>query len=66
MFGDLPAEGAAEEPYEESLPPVPAARLLGPAPGTVAELVEEVAALVNSGSREVDVHQVPDPALHCS
>ncbi|MGW4230821.1 DUF7825 domain-containing protein [Streptomyces sp. NPDC004980] len=53
VFGDLPAEGAAEGPYEESLPPVPAARLLGTAPATVAELVEEVAALVNSGSREV-------------
>ncbi|MFD9540199.1 DUF6493 family protein [Streptomyces sp. NPDC060022] len=52
VFGDLLDEGPAEEPYEEALPPVPAARLVGPAPGTVAELVEEVAALVNSGSRE--------------
>ncbi|MGW3799048.1 DUF6493 family protein [Streptomyces clavifer] len=57
VFGDLLGEGPAEEPYEESLPPVPTARRLAPAPETVAELVEEVAALVHSGTREVDLFE---------
>ncbi|MGW3655588.1 DUF6493 family protein [Streptomyces sp. NPDC005151] len=52
VFGDLLDARPPAEPYEEMLPPVPAPRRLEPAPETTAELVEEVVALVRSGSRE--------------
>ncbi|MFD9424523.1 MULTISPECIES: DUF6493 family protein [unclassified Streptomyces] len=57
LFGDLPEETADSGPYEELLPPAPALRRLEPAPESVAELVEEVAALVKSGSRETTVFE---------
>ncbi|MDF6041114.1 DUF6493 family protein [Streptomyces sp. JH14] len=53
VFGNLLAAAPPTEPHEELLPPVSAPRLLEPAPQTPAELVEEVVALVRSGSRDV-------------
>ncbi|MFF1834542.1 DUF6493 family protein [Streptomyces sp. NPDC058231] len=53
VFGDRLLARSPEEPYEEMLPPVPSPRRLEPAPETIAELVEEVVALVRSGSREL-------------
>ncbi|MET8124052.1 DUF6493 family protein [Streptomyces sp. NPDC005231] len=53
VFGDLLVATPQTEPYMELLPPAPAPRRLEPAPETLAELVEEVVALVRSGSREV-------------
>ncbi|MET7857424.1 DUF6493 family protein [Streptomyces sp. NPDC005318] len=53
VFGDLLVAAPPAQPYEELLPPAPAPRLLEPAPQTPAELVEEVVALVRSGSRDV-------------
>ncbi|MEV7870749.1 DUF6493 family protein [Streptomyces sp. NPDC088124] len=44
IFGDIPSAGAA--PYVEILPPVPERVALAPAPADLAELVEEVAALI--------------------
>ncbi|MFJ3278531.1 DUF7824 domain-containing protein [Streptomyces halstedii] len=52
LFGDLPADDEPPVPYEETLPPVPEPRPLGAAASTVAELVEEVSALIKSRSRE--------------
>ncbi|MFE3736935.1 DUF6493 family protein [Streptomyces sp. NPDC059134] len=46
VFGELPE--ADEPPYEEILPPVPEPVRLAPAPADLAELVEEVAALIAS------------------
>ncbi|MFE1364162.1 DUF6493 family protein [Streptomyces anulatus] len=51
LFGDLVEEEAAEV-YEEFLPPAPVLRRHDPAPETVAELVEEVAARVKSHASE--------------
>ncbi|NDZ57106.1 hypothetical protein G3I47_07450 [Streptomyces anulatus] len=51
LFGDLAAEEAAQA-YEEFLPPAPVLRRHDPAPETVAELVEEVAARVKSHASE--------------
>ncbi|MFF6909780.1 DUF6493 family protein [Streptomyces sp. NPDC012389] len=50
LFGTAGEEAPEDGPYEELLPPVPALSLLDPAPQTVAELVEEVAAQVKSRS----------------
>ncbi|MCX4781908.1 DUF6493 family protein [Streptomyces sp. NBC_01264] len=47
-----PAEDAA--PYREILPPPPVPAPLAPAPGTVAETVELVAAVVNSRTKKVE------------
>ncbi|QXE38013.1 hypothetical protein KQY30_31065 [Streptomyces sp. GMY02] len=47
VFGELPAE-PEPVPYEEILPPVPVPAHLAPAPAGIAELVEEVVALVVS------------------
>ncbi|MHC3463881.1 DUF7825 domain-containing protein [Streptomyces flavovirens] len=52
LFGDLLDGERQAPPYEEALPPVPALRPLGAAVATVSELVEEVAALVKTGSLE--------------
>jgi hypothetical protein len=49
----LEARGALPEPYEETLPPVPAAVRLAPAPASPAELAAETGALL--ATREVDV-----------
>ncbi|MEU1556810.1 DUF6493 family protein [Streptomyces scabiei] len=43
-----PAAWAESEPYRELLPPVPSPTRLAPAPGTAAELAEEVSALLAS------------------
>ncbi|MFI1226404.1 MULTISPECIES: DUF6493 family protein [unclassified Streptomyces] len=48
LFGDLVEEEPAAGPYEEFLPPPPGLRRHEAAPGTVAELVEEVAAGVKA------------------
>ncbi|MFE2293068.1 DUF6493 family protein [Streptomyces sp. NPDC059452] len=50
LFGTVTEEAPADGPYEELLPPVPALFRLDPAPQTVAELVEEVAAQLKSRS----------------
>ncbi|MEU0161434.1 DUF6493 family protein [Streptomyces sp. NPDC006261] len=51
LFGTVGGEAsAAGRPYEELLPPVPVLSRLDPAPGSVAELVEEVAAQLKSRS----------------
>ncbi|MFF9350370.1 DUF6493 family protein [Streptomyces sp. NPDC014734] len=44
-FGDLPDDRSPVEPYEETLPPPPVLRPLGPTPVTLPELVEEVVVL---------------------
>ncbi|MFD8197101.1 hypothetical protein [Streptomyces wuyuanensis] len=52
VFGEqLDPATSVDAPYEEVLPPVPAARVLKPAPDSVAETVEPVAALTNSHPR---------------
>ncbi|WP_406379716.1 DUF6493 family protein [Streptomyces sp. NBC_01618] len=53
VFGELPDEQSAAEPYEELLPPAPALRRLEPALATLPELVEEVAVLAKSASAEI-------------
>ncbi|MFH9691177.1 DUF6493 family protein [Streptomyces sp. NPDC017413] len=58
LFGG-PAEEEAPEAYQEFLPPVPVLRRQQPAPGTVAELVEEVAARVKAHASE---HWIPSSA----
>lgn len=50
LFGAVGEEASADGPYEELLPPVPVLSRLDPAPGSVAELVEEVAAQLRSRS----------------
>ncbi|MEV4879983.1 DUF6493 family protein [Streptomyces cyaneofuscatus] len=50
LFGAEGAEDAVDGPYEELLPPVPVLSRLDPAPGSVAELVEGVAAQLKSRS----------------
>ncbi|MFF3093533.1 DUF6493 family protein [Streptomyces cyaneofuscatus] len=50
LFGTVGEEASADGPYEELLPPVPVLSRLDPAPGSVAELVEEVAAQLKSRS----------------
>lgn len=54
VFGDL-WEEEPEAAYEEVLPPPPALRPLGPPPGSVAELTEEVTALLLRSDPEEDV-----------
>lgn len=51
VFGDL-LEDEPEAAYEEVLPPPPALRPLGPPPGSVAELTEEVTAALLSRDAE--------------
>ncbi len=51
LFGGL-VEAVPQETYEEFLPPAPVLRHHDPAPETVAELVEEVAARVKSPASE--------------
>ncbi|WP_405986781.1 DUF6493 family protein [Streptomyces sp. NBC_00872] len=51
VFGE-PAPEPDPVPYEEILPPVPVPARLAPAPAGLAELVEEVVALVVSSERE--------------
>ncbi|MEU5822977.1 DUF6493 family protein [Streptomyces sp. NPDC047803] len=51
VFGDL-LEDEPEAAYEEVLPPAPAPRPLGPPPGSVAELTEEVTAALLSADEE--------------
>ncbi|MGW1653823.1 DUF6493 family protein [Streptomyces atratus] len=53
VFGDLLGDRSAAEPYEELLPPAPPLHRLEPAPATLPELVEEVAVLARSASRDV-------------
>ncbi|MFJ5868047.1 DUF6493 family protein [Streptomyces parvus] len=52
LFGDLVEEEEAPQAYEEFLPPAPVLRRQDPAPETVAELVEEVAARVKAHASE--------------
>ncbi|MFE7578166.1 DUF6493 family protein [Streptomyces sp. NPDC057521] len=54
VFGDL-LEDEPEAAYEEVLPPPPAPRPLGAPPGSVAELTEEVTAVLLRSDREEDV-----------
>ncbi len=58
LFGDL-VEPEPAEAYEEFLPPAPEPRPLEPAPGTVAELVEEVAARVKAHASERWIRRRP-------
>ncbi|MEU2453292.1 DUF6493 family protein [Streptomyces sp. NPDC012765] len=56
----LGADAAPEEdggPYRELLPPPPLPVALGPAPATVAETVELVAAVVNSRTEDVEEYE---------
>ncbi len=50
LFGAVDECDVVEGPYEELLPPVPEPVRLDPAPGSVAELVEEVSAQLKSRS----------------
>lgn len=50
LFGGLFEPVPRSQPYEERLPPTPVARPLDAAPATVAELVVDVAAVVNAAS----------------
>lgn len=59
LFGGL-VEEAPQVAYEELLPPAPVLRRLEPAPETVAELVEEVAARVKAHASE---HWIPASAV---
>ncbi|MFI2469603.1 DUF6493 family protein [Streptomyces globisporus] len=59
LFGGL-VEEAPQEVYEELLPPAPVLRRQEPAPETVAELVEEVAARVKAHASE---HWIPASAV---
>ncbi|MFJ9890076.1 DUF6493 family protein [Streptomyces sp. NPDC091287] len=58
LFG-APVEVEGPEAYEEFLPAAPVLRRQEPAPGTVAELVEEVAARVKAHASE---HRIPSSA----
>ncbi|MGW7093913.1 DUF7825 domain-containing protein [Streptomyces sp. NPDC054874] len=58
LFG-APVEEEGPEAYEEFLPAAPVLRRQEPAPGTVAELVEEVAARVKAHASE---HRIPSSA----
>ncbi|MFE0425621.1 DUF6493 family protein, partial [Streptomyces sp. NPDC058953] len=49
-----------DEPYEEVLPPVTAPGAVAPAPGSVAELVEEVLVVMRSRELTVDFERVVD------
>ncbi|MGV9316294.1 DUF7824 domain-containing protein [Streptomyces sp. NPDC003691] len=49
-----------DEVYEEFLPPAPVARPLAPAPGSVAELVEELVVIMRSGEQTADFERVLD------
>ncbi|WP_175409436.1 DUF6493 family protein [Streptomyces sp. TRM64462] len=53
VFGTLPEADGANGPYEELLPPVPEPQRVAPAAGTLPELVEEVAALLQSRDDDV-------------
>ncbi|MEU4180050.1 DUF6493 family protein [Streptomyces sp. NPDC026589] len=63
LFGG-PVEEEAPEAYEEFLPAAPVLRRQEPAPGTVAELVEEVAARVKAHASErwIPASAVVDPS----
>ncbi|PVC90230.1 DUF6493 family protein [Streptomyces sp. CS131] len=60
LFGELAEEEGAPQAYEEFLPPAPVLRRQDPAPETVAELVEEVAARVKAHASE---HWIPASAV---
>ncbi|MEU6632572.1 DUF6493 family protein [Streptomyces parvus] len=60
LFGELAEGEEAPQVYEESLPPAPVLRRQDPAPETVAELVEEVAARVKAHASE---HWIPASAV---
>ncbi|MFQ6851958.1 DUF6493 family protein [Streptomyces sp. 35M1] len=60
LFGELAEEEEAPQAYEEFLPPAPVLRRQDPAPATVAELVEEVAARVKAHASE---HWIPASAV---
>ncbi|MFI5866729.1 DUF6493 family protein [Streptomyces sp. NPDC051546] len=51
---DAAAPAEDTEPYQELLPPPPMAVPLAPAPGTIAETVELVAAVINSRTTTVE------------
>ncbi|MFB6665493.1 DUF7825 domain-containing protein [Streptomyces parvus] len=60
LFGELAEGEEAPQAYEEFLPPAPVLRRQDPAPETVAELVEEVAARVKAHASE---HWIPASAV---
>ncbi len=60
LFGELAEREEAPQAYEEFLPPAPVLRRQDPAPETVAELVEEVAARVKAHASE---HWIPASAV---
>ncbi|MHC3820950.1 DUF7824 domain-containing protein [Streptomyces sp. DT9] len=67
LFGDLLGDGQEADVYEEILPPAPVPRRLAPATEDTAELVEEVVALVRSGSREVpEFERALDGLVRCA
>ncbi|MGW0669525.1 DUF7824 domain-containing protein [Streptomyces sp. NPDC002746] len=69
LFGDLLGDGQEADvyEYEEILPPAPVPRRLAPATEDTAELVEEVVALVRSGSREVpEFERALDGLVRCA
>ncbi|AZK93019.1 DUF7824 domain-containing protein [Streptomyces tsukubensis] len=59
LFGDDENEASAEA-YEEFLPAPAVAQPLAPAPGSVAELVEELVVIMRSGEQTVNFERVFD------
>ncbi|MCX4824847.1 DUF6493 family protein [Streptomyces sp. NBC_01142] len=58
IFGALPEEDSGA--YEETLPPAPELRRPAPAPGSVAELVEDVLVLTRPGNGPSDFERTLD------
>ncbi|MCX4450419.1 DUF6493 family protein [Streptomyces sp. NBC_01789] len=53
VFGELLEDEPEADAYEEILPPPPAPRPVGPPPASVAELTEEVVALLRSAPEDI-------------
>ncbi|MFJ5848284.1 DUF6493 family protein [Streptomyces sp. NPDC092903] len=67
LFGDLLDDGQDTDVHEEILPPAPVPQRLAPATENTAELVEEVVALVRSGSRNVpEFERALDGLIRCA
>lgn len=67
VFGELPADESAGGVYEEILPPPPVPRRLGSAPVSLAELTEEVVALLRSAPDDVTAFErALDGLIRCA
>lgn len=67
LFGDLLDDGQSGDVHEEILPPAPVPRRLSPTTENTAELVEEVVALVRTGSRQVpEFERTLDGLIRCT